>query len=178
MTPSKILNSYYLVTFAIGAVFTLPVAQWVFEKEIGLRGALGLILCWNVLFIMLLPLVLDWLEKRYLKARFVAIEEIAETNPELANAIRNQCEKLSIPGLKLAIIDSTSNELFSYGLWGSNARLMVPGKLLEGEVETEILPSIETELNRFTRRNHTVVYLIFAGFQAVFLALTLAAIMN
>ena len=89
----------------------MPVAHWVAEKEVGIRGALGLIVCWNVLFIMLLPLVLDWLEKRYLKARFMAIEEIAESNPELAGALTRQCEKMSIAGLKLAVIESNSKEL-------------------------------------------------------------------
>ncbi len=174
MTPSKVLNSYYIATFLLGAVFTVPVAQWVAEKEVGLRGALGLILCWNVLFIMLLPLVLDWLEKRYLKARFLQLEEIAESNPELAVALNQQCKKLSIPGLKLAVTDCNSKELFSYGLWGANARLMVPEDLLEADCKTEIMPSIEAELTRFTRRNHTVVYLIFAGFQAAILAVTLS----
>lgn len=178
MHPSKILTVYYISTFLLGALFTLPVANWVSEKEVGIRGALGLILCWNVLFIMLLPLIIDWLEKRYLKARFVAIEEIAETNPELAHALTKQCQKYSLAGLKLAIIDNGSKELFSYGLWGSNARLMVPEKLLKEEVDSIVLPSIEQELDKFTRRNHTVVYLIFAGFQAVILSLTLAYLIH
>lgn len=179
MTPSKILNTYYLITFLIGAVLTFPIALWVQDKEVGLRGALGLILCWNVLFVMLLPLVLDLLEKHYLKARFIAIEEIAETNPELALALSKQCKELSIPGLKLAITETgSSKELFSYGLWGANARLMLPEELLQTKDETQIMPSIEAELTKFTRRNHTVVYLIFAGFQAVILALTLSCLIN
>ena len=127
---------------------------------------------------MLLPLVLDFLERRFMKARFIAIEEIQKTNPELATILTKQCEERSIPGLKLAVIDSNTKELFSYGLWGSNARLMLPGNLLEAENLAEVLPSVEAELNRFARRNHTVVYLIFAGFQAVILALTLSCMIN
>lgn len=175
MSPSKILTTYYIITFVTGALFTLPVAHWVSVKEVGMRGALGLILCWNVLFVMLLPLILDWLERKYLKARFIALEDLAKTNPELASALTQQCEKRAIPGLKLAVIDTNSSDLFSYGLLGSNARLMIPGSLLEKEIDEEVIPSIELELSRFTRRNHTVVYLIFAGFQAVILSLVLAA---
>ena len=178
MSPSKILTTYYLITFIIGAAFTLPVAHWVAEKEVGMRGAMGLILCWNVLFVLLLPLALDWLERKYLKARFIALEELAETNPELASALNKQCEKRAIPGLKLAVIDSSSSDLFSYGLMGSNTRLMIPGKLLEKEIDSEVVPSIELELNRFSRRNHTVVYLIFAGFQAVILSVTLTMFLH
>ena len=178
MSPSKILTSYYVITFIAGAVFTLPVSHWVAEKEVGFRGAMGLILCWNVLFVLLLPLVLDWLERKYLKARFIAIEELAQTNPELASALNKECEKRAIPGLKLAVIDTSSNDLFSYGLLGGNPRLMIPGKLLEKEVDAEVVPSIEVELSRVSRRNHTVVYLIFAGFQAVILSLTLAALIH
>ncbi|MCA9816414.1 MAG: hypothetical protein H6677_07425 [Candidatus Obscuribacterales bacterium] len=178
LSPSKILNSYYIATFMLGALFTLPTAHWVADKEIGLRGALGLILCWNVLFIMLLPLVLDFLERRLMKARFLQIEEIKESNPELALALDQQCQKLAIPGLKLAITDCHSKEVFSYGLWGANARLMVPSELLERDCKSEVLPSIEAELSKFTRRNHNVIYLIFAGFQAVILSLVLASMIN
>lgn len=34
LSPSKILNSYYIATFMLGALFTLPTAHWVADKEI------------------------------------------------------------------------------------------------------------------------------------------------
>ncbi len=79
---------------------------------------------------MLLPMVLDWAERRYFKARFVALEDIAKTNPELALMIGEHCKKLSLPGLRLAVVDTTSDELFSYGLWRTNPRLIIPDALL------------------------------------------------
>ncbi|MBZ0187077.1 MAG: hypothetical protein K8F91_12590 [Candidatus Obscuribacterales bacterium] len=165
MTPSKILTTYYLATFSFGVVLTLLVTHFVDVNELGTRGAGGLIFCWNVLFIMLLPLVLDWAERRYLKARFLALEEVAKSNPELAEILKVQCQKLSIADLKLAIVDTKSDELFSYGLWGSNPRLMVPGNLLNPENETKIIPSIEAELTRISRRDHTVIFFMFAACQ-------------
>lgn len=174
MTPSRILRAYYLATFLLGVALTLLVTHFVAVKELGTRGAGGLILCWNVLFIMLLPLILDWAERRYLKARFMALEEVAKSNPELAEVLRSQCQKFSIPGLKLAVIDTKSDELFSYGLWGSNPRLMVPGYLLNKGNETKVIPSIEAELARITRRDHTVIFLMFAAVQVTLYAILLS----
>lgn len=131
MRPSRILKVYYLSTCIAGLLFTIPVAHAVQMHDLGARGAAILTLCWNVLFIMVLPLVMDWAESRYFKARFVQLEEVAKDNPELAAVIAEQCKKLSIPGFRFAVVDTTSDELFSYGLWRSNPRLVLPGSFLK-----------------------------------------------
>ena len=159
------LKIYYLVTFAIGTLMTIPVAHWVQIQEVGARGASIMALCWNVLFIMVLPLVMDWGERRYFKARFMALEEVAQTNPELANVISEQCKKLSIPGLRFAVVDTASDELFSYGLWRHNPRLVVPGNFLSAEPKTTLIPSVEAELSRFATQDHTFVFLFFTVVQ-------------
>lgn len=172
MSPSRILNLYYLSALAIGLVLTVPVAHWVKLDELGARGAFGLILCWNVLFLMILPLVLDWLERRYLKARFLALSEVAEKNPQLAEVISKQCDALHISSLKLAVVDTPSDELLSYGLWRANPRLIVPSNLLTEENREKAIPSVEAELARFTRRDdNTVIFLMFAAIQATALVL-------
>jgi len=174
MTPAKILKAYYLITLLAGLAFTVPTSRLIDTNDVGARGAFLLILCWNVLFVMLLPLVLDWAERRYLKARFLKLEEVAKENPELAAVISAQCEKLSIAGLKLAVIPAGAPDqdvLFSYGLWKSNPRLVVPDTLLKNEDSGKAIPSVEAELARFSRRDHNVIYLIFAGLQATALAL-------
>jgi len=151
---------------------TLPVSHWVKLNELGTRGAFGLILCWNVLCVMILPLVVDWAERRYLKARFVALQEIAADNPELAEVITKQCERLSISSLKFAVVDTPSEDVMSYGLWRSNPRLIVPAQFLKSENQAKAIPSVEAELARFIKRDdNTVIYLIFAGFQAMALVL-------
>ena len=38
-------------------------------------------------------------------------EEVAKDNPELAEMLKTQCEKLSLPNLKLAVIDNSDGEL-------------------------------------------------------------------
>ncbi len=68
--PSKVLRIYYLTTFVIGLGLTVPVAHCVRTDDVGARGAALLILSWNILFVMILPLILDWAESRYFKARF------------------------------------------------------------------------------------------------------------
>lgn len=144
-------------------------AHWVKEHEVGANGAAFMTLCWNCLFVMILPLVMDWAERRYFKARFVALEEIAETNPELASVIAEQCKKLSIPGLRFAVVDTASDETFSYGLWRTNPRLVVPGRVLDDK--NRIIPSVEAELSRFASQDHTIVFLLFTVLQVVLLFL-------
>ena len=171
MSPFKILKTYYWITLASGLLFTLPLSHWVRLDEVGARGAFVLILCWNVLFMMLLPLVLDWAERRYLNARFMALEEVASSNPQLAEVLRERCKKMSIPGLKLVVIESQLEELVSYGIWKSNPRIIVPTILLEEGNEQQAITSVEQELARFSRREHDVVYLLFAAIQALLLVL-------
>lgn len=167
MRPSKALRLYYSLTFLIGLILTIPLAHWVREDEVGMRGAAILILSVNILFVMILPLVMDWAERRYFKARFLAMEEVAKDNPELARVLESQCAKLSLPGLRLAVVDDASDETFSYGLWRNNPRLIMTSHLLANNVEKEIAPSIEAELTRFASQDHTLVFLFFAVFQVM-----------
>lgn len=173
MRPSRMLKLYYAVTFVTGLALTVPVAYWVKIGEIGARGSALLTLCWNVLFVMLLPLILDWAERRYYKARFLQIEELAKTNPELATVISEQCKKLSIPGLRFAIVDN-ADELFSYGLWRSNPRIVVPGKMMTDDQISRIIPSVEAELSRFANQDHTLVFLLFTVIQCIVMQLIIA----
>jgi hypothetical protein len=114
---------------------------------------------------MILPLVADWAERRYCKARFMALEEVAKTNPELASVITAECKRLSIPGLRFAVVDS-ADELFSYGLWRQNPRLVMPDTYLSAE-KPMVIPSVEAELDRFARNrnDHTAVFAIFCLIQ-------------
>lgn len=173
MRPSQVLKIYYLATFAIGTLLTVPLAHSIQAQDIGARGAALVTLCWNVLFIMILPLVLDWGERRYCKARFLALEEVAKTNPELANVVSEQCKKLSIPGLRFAVVDTANAELFSYGLWRHNPRLVVPNNLLSEDPQTKSIPSVEAELSRFASQDHTLVFLLFTIMQ-IFVLFALA----
>lgn len=172
MSPTKILKFYYVATLLMGLAMTVPVSHWVKLNELGTRGAFGLILCWNVFCLMILPLVVDWAERSYLKARFVALQDIAQDNPELAAVITAQCERLSISSLKLAVVDTPTEEVFSYGLWRANPRLIVPGAMLRPENQAKAIPSVEAELARFIKRDdNTTIFLIFAGFEAMLLVL-------
>jgi hypothetical protein len=166
--PSKVLSIYYAIAFAIGIALSLPVAFFLNIDEVGARGAALMTLSWNVLFIMILPLVLDWSERRHCKVRFLELEEIANANPELADAISEQCLKMQIPKLRLAVASQPSDELFSYGLWGYNPRLILPDNLLESRERTVIIPSIEAELTRFASQDNTIVFLLFTIIQIVF----------
>jgi Zn-dependent protease with chaperone function len=174
MRPSRILKVYYLATLIAGLLFTFPVAQMVQQHELGARGAAILTLCWNVLFIMVLPLVMDWAESRYFKARFMQLEEVAKDNPELAAVITEQCKKLSIPGFRFAVIDTNSEELFSYGLWRSNPRVVLPVSFLTADQKSRTIPSIEAELTRFASQDHTFVFLLFTVVQVMLQHLLIA----
>src|SRR5262249_32840237 len=180
MKPSQILKAYYTVTFLIGLALSVPIAHWVQTDELGAKGAAVMTLCWNCLFVMLLPLVLDWGERRYFKARFVELGEVAKTNSELADFITDQCKKMSIPGLRFAVVDTTYDELFSYGLWRSNPRLVVPGALISGEATSQearakVIPSIEAELTRFASQDHTFWFLAFTIVQIIVQQLIMAS---
>jgi len=175
VTPSRVLNIYYLVTFTLGLLLTIPVAHWVQVNELGPRGAAVMILCWNVLFVMLLPFIMDFSERRYFKARFMELEEVAKTNPQLAQVIAEQCQKLSISTpLKFAVVDSQAGELFSYGLGRNNPRLVVSDSLLKSNELERLIPSVEAELSRFATQDNTFLFLAFAVLQLILQNLIIA----
>jgi hypothetical protein len=165
--PSKVLSIYYAIAFAIGIALSLCVAYFLNIQEVGARGAALMTLSWNVLFIMILPLVLDWSERRHCKVRFLELEEIANSNPELANAIAEQCAKMQIPKLRLAVASQPTDEVFSYGLWGHNPRLILPDNLLATKERTVFVPSIEAELTRLASQDVTIVFLLFSVLEIV-----------
>lgn len=133
--------------------------------EIELNAALILPVCWNVLFILILPLVLDWSERKYFKARFMYLEELTETNPELKIYLETQCQKHAVSELRLAVLDSSTVEPFSYGLWRYNPRLIVPNSVLLPEQAAKIMPGIELELNRFAKQEVSFIFVIFTVLQ-------------
>lgn len=167
VTPSRVLKLYYAITFTVGLLLTLPVSHFIKTDDVGVRGAAILILSWNVLFVMILPLIMDWAERHYFKARFLALEEVAKDNPELAAMLSSQCEKLALPGLKLAVVEDSDGAVCSYGLWRNNPRLIVSNRLLQEAAGKTIAPSIEAELTRFASQDHTLVFFIFAVVQVM-----------
>jgi hypothetical protein len=168
MRPSRVLRLYCAASFAAGLLASLPLALMVHEKELSLNSSAVLTLSLNCFFLMILPLVLDWSERKYFKARFVQLEELAQTNPELKAILDQQCQKWSLPGLRLAAVDMPVGETFTYGLWRQNPRLVVPESWLRAAAPTgEIIPSIEIELSRFAKRDVTFVYLGFCAVQVL-----------
>jgi Zn-dependent protease with chaperone function len=165
MSPSKVLKLYYGLSFIAGILLTFVLSHLVYTQDIGVRGAAVMTLCLNVLLVMLLPLVLDWAEQRYFKARFILMEEVASTNPELAALLKEQCQRLAIPNLRLAIVHSADRELFSYGLWRNNARLILSDAFLKSDEPKFMFPSIEAELTRFAAQDGTIVFLLFTAAQ-------------
>jgi len=175
MHPSRVLKIYYASSFAAGVVLTLFLTHWVATKDVGPRGAAIITACLNVLLIMLLPLVLDWAERKYFKARFVVLEEVARTNPELASILQSQCQRLALPNLKLAIVESPSKELFSYGMWRNNPRLVVSDSFLNVEQVNRMIPSIEAELTRFANQDMPLIFLMFGIVEEMLLIVLLAS---
>jgi hypothetical protein len=143
-------------------VASFPLAWLVQRGELSLNASAVLLLCLNVLLIMILPLVLDFSERKYFKARFLELEEIAQSNPQLKALLEEQCQKLSLPGLRLAAVETTATEMLIYGLWHQNPRLVLPASWLQtSAAQTNLLPSIEIELNRFAKREVSFLFLAF-----------------
>jgi len=161
MRPSKILGFYCALACLAGLMLSLLTVVLVKHDEIGHSGATILTASWNVLFLMVLPMILDWSERKYFNARFVQLEELAQENPELKAVLEEQCRKLSLPGLRLAAVDTADGESFTYGLWRQNPRLVVPLSWLKTYDQSKILPSIERQLNRFAKRDVSFVFLAF-----------------
>lgn len=168
MRPSQVLKIYCLVAFGIGTTLSLPIAMFIRSQELSGNSAIILTFCWNTLLLLILPLVLDWSEHKYFKARFLLLEELSETNPELKMALEEQCRKLALPGLRLALVDSQVSESFAYGLWRQNPRLVVPASWLASTSDpAKICPSLEVELARFARRDLTLLFAAFAVGQVI-----------
>lgn len=161
MRPSKVLGLYCATACAIGIMFSLFVTVLVAQNEVGNYGAAILTASWNVLMLMVLPIVLDWSERKYFNAKFMQLEELAETNPELKAILDEQCRKLSLPGLRLAAVDTADSDTFTYGLWRQNPRLVVPAEWLHAQDKSKLLPSIEAQLNRFAKRDVSVIFFAF-----------------
>jgi len=153
----------------------VPLAGMIKAGELEANSGAILALCWNALLLMVLPLVLDWSERKYFKARFIALEELDQANPELKTIIEQQCEKLSIAGLRFATVDSPVAEPFIYGLWKQNPRLIVPNSWLSDADKEKLLPSIEVELTRFAKQDVTVIFLLFSAVQVIFQQVLLAS---
>jgi hypothetical protein len=156
---------YCGLAFAIGLLLSVFIAVLVKHEEVGYYGATILTASWNVLLLMILPMVLDWSERKYFNARFVQLEELAEENPELKAVLETQCKKLALPGLRLAAVDTADGETFTYGLWRQNPRLVVPKSWLQSYDQATFLPSIEVELSRFAKRDVSLTFLGFFIFQ-------------
>lgn len=167
LKPSTVLKAYYAGTFALGVGLSMLVGAQLHTHEIGIRGAALTTLCWNVAFMMILPLVLDWSQYRYFKAKFMQLEEIAKCNPDLASLLENKCQELALPKLRLAVVEGPVKEVFSYNLWGHNPRLVVPKTVLDPNESAKILPSVEAELGVFVNQDQTIMFLIFASVQVL-----------
>lgn len=165
MNPSQVMRVYMWASFAIGLGLAVVFAFMVKQQEIEPVAGILLVICWNVLMMLILPLVLDWSERKYCKARFLELEEIAQNNPELQAFLEQQCRRLEVPNIKLAVVDSSSEGPFSYGLWRYNPRLIVPSTVLSAEEKGKVIPSIELELSRFARQEVTLKFLICGALQ-------------
>ncbi|MBX9689713.1 MAG: hypothetical protein K2X27_23595 [Candidatus Obscuribacterales bacterium] len=162
MSASKIMRVYLALSAVLGLLLTALSVLLLKRGDIELNAALLLPLCWNVLFMLILPLVLDWSEQKYLKARFVQLEEVAKDNPELMACLNQQCEKLAVDNIRLAVVDSAAEEApFSYGLLRYNPRVILPSSMLRLEDKSKMIPSIENELNRFARQEINLYFLAF-----------------
>lgn len=161
MRPSKVLGLYCALACAVGFMLSIFLTVLVKHDEVGRYGAFILTASWNVLLLMILPMILDWSERKYFNARFMQLEELADENPQLKAVLDEQCRKLSLPGLRLAAVDTADGETFTYGLWRQNPRLVVPSSWLTSIDQSKIVPSIEFELSRFAKRD---VSLVFLGF--------------
>ncbi|MBP7862876.1 hypothetical protein KA183_14415 [bacterium] len=178
MIASKVLRNYYIATFLLGVVMLLPMTIGLKTNDVGMKGAYAVILCFNVLCFLLLPLIMDWTERVYFKARFLALEEVAEKSPQLAKAVSEQCEQLSLNSVKFAVVEVAHGEpeqelgshekLTSYGLWRSNPRVVLTNRLLDPS-NLNAAPSVLAELNRFSKNNTIPVFMGFAAIQSILL---------
>lgn len=172
-TPALVLPVYFLLSFIIGLGFSILMFYLVHRHELGRGGASIITLCWNVFFVMILPLVLDWAEQKHFKAQFQDIDEVAKNSPELAGIVVDLCKKLSLPKPKLAFISSAQPDVFCYGLWGHNPRLVFSGaangELVSSDMDIGLLKALlEAELIRLSSQDHTMIFFLFAVLQILF----------
>ncbi len=162
MKPGTVLKVYLAVCFAAGIAMSAWMVTLVRVGEIDGHGAAVLALSWNVFFLLILPLLLDWSECTYFNARFMQLEELAESNPDLKAMLEEHCKTLSIDGLRLAAVDAANADLFSYGFLRQSPRLMVPASWLTGNGDKLSFPSIEHELHRMAKANLSGAFVVFA----------------
>ncbi|MBX9725390.1 MAG: hypothetical protein K2X81_28595 [Candidatus Obscuribacterales bacterium] len=165
MKPSKILRVYLSSSCVIGLLFTALTVLLLKRAEIGMGAAFILPMCWNVLLMLVLPVVLDWSEQKYLNARFLQLEDVARDNPELKLYLDQQCQKRAVTNIKLAVVDSNGEETFSYGMMRYNPRVILPSSMLSTDDKSRVIPSIENELDRFARQEISLYFFAFTFIQ-------------
>jgi Zn-dependent protease with chaperone function len=166
MKPNQLLSIYFTSAFFIGIGLSAMLAHLESTKAVGILGGAVLTTCWNVFFLMILPLVQDWAQHNYCRARFIPLEEVKTTNPQLANILQNLSKRFSLGNLKLAIADVKADAPLSYGLLGSNPRLIVPQQMLDN-LTTTSEESLEDELYHLTQQDHTLMFFMFTALQII-----------
>lgn len=163
MSPSRVLRIYLAVSLVVGLALCIPLALLIRVGELEANAGLFLCLSWNALFMLVLPLVMDWSESKYFQARFIALEDLALENPELKAYLEKECEKFSLASLKVAVANSPFDDTLSYGLWRQNPRLIIAKSVLQDN--QKLFPSIEVELARFARQDISLAFMGFAFVQ-------------
>lgn len=79
----------------------------------------------NFISWLISPYIIDWMQRVFYKVRWVTFEEFSGVHKEVADFIKDVCEKNRIKIPRLRIIDDANPTAFCYGSYPNNARVAV-----------------------------------------------------
>lgn len=85
----------------------------------------GLTIVTNFISWGISPYIIDWMQRIFYKVRQVTFEEFSGAHKEVADFIKDVCEKNKIRIPKLRIIDDANPTAYCYGSYPNNARVVV-----------------------------------------------------
>lgn len=92
---------------------------------INIWGLIGLTVLTNFILWLVNPYIMDWIQKLFYKVRWVTFEEFSNAHREVADFIKEVCEKNKIRIPKLRIIEDLNPTAYCYGSYPNNSRVVI-----------------------------------------------------
>lgn len=99
------------------------IAFWL--RAINLWFLIGLTVLTNFIMWLVSPYITDWIQKVFYKVKWVTFEDFAALHREVADFMRQVCDKNKIKVPKLRIIDDANPTAYCYGSYPNNARVVM-----------------------------------------------------
>lgn len=151
---------FTLVTLFSFVFFMLLLIAF-FMEAIGPLSLIILTVLINFLLWLVGPTVLDFVYKRFYKAKFFAEDKFAQEKPELFELIKSICQKHGFNFPKMGMIEDKNPTAFTYGSTRNNARIVLTQGIFHYLDPSEVQAVVAHELGHI--RNYDFIIMTVAS---------------